>query len=243
MTVPELFGDPAQWPDDDLIAITGVLSPHLVLAALHEGVFPMPITGDEVSRELRGATAWWSPMRRGILLPGQLKVARSLRKTTKHHTTSVDRAFDEVITRCADPTRPYAWIDDRVMEVYRYLHDRGWAHSVETWNAQGRLVGGLYGVSVGGFFSGESMFHDPEYGRDASKTALMRLVCELGPGLLDVQWSTPHLARLGVIDVDRAEYLALLSDALERPSPQWTSLDDPAWNGGHLLERLRKMTN
>ena len=70
MTVPELFGDPAQWPDDDLIAITGVLSPHLVLAALHEGVFPMPITGDEVPRELRGATAWWSPMRRGILLPG-----------------------------------------------------------------------------------------------------------------------------------------------------------------------------
>ena len=108
MTVPELFGDPDQWPDDDLIAITGVLSPHLVLAALHEGVFPMPITGDEVPRELRGATAWWSPMRRGILLPGQLKVARSLRKTTKHHTTSVDRAFDEVITRCADPTRPYA---------------------------------------------------------------------------------------------------------------------------------------
>ena len=132
MTVPELFGDPDQWPDDDLIAITGVLSPHLVLAALHEGVFPMPITGDEVPRELRGATAWWSPMRRGILLPGQLKVARSLRKTTKHHTTSVDRAFDEVITRCADPTRPYAWIGDRVMEVYRYLHDRGWAHSVET---------------------------------------------------------------------------------------------------------------
>ena len=129
------------------------------------------------------------------------------------------------------------------MEVYRYLHDRGWAHSVETWDAQGRLVGGLYGVNVGGFFSGESMFHDPEYGRDASKTALMRLVCELGPGLLDVQWSTPHLARLGVIDVDRAEYLALLSDALERPSPQWTSPDDPAWNGGHLLERLRKMPN
>ena len=202
----------------------------------------MPIADDEVPRELQGATAWWSPMRRGILRPGQLKVARSLRKTTKHQTTTVDRAFDEVITRCADPTRPYAWIDDRVMEAYRYLHDRGWAHSVETWDAQGRLVGGLYGVNVGGFFSGESMFHDPEYGRDASKTALMRLVCELGPGLLDVQWSTPHLASLGVTEVDRGEYLALLSDALERSSPQWTSPDDPAWNGVHLLERLRRMT-
>lgn len=242
MTIPELFGDPDQWPDDDLIMITGALSPHLVLAALHEGVFPMPIADDEVPRELQGATAWWSPMRRGILRPGQLKVARSLRKTTKHQTTTVDRAFDEVITRCADPTRPYAWIDDRVMEAYRYLHDRGWARSVETWDAQGRLVGGLYGVNVGGFFSGESMFHDPEYGRDASKTALMRLVCELGPGLLDVQWSTPHLASLGVTEVDRGEYLALLSDALERSSPQWTSPDDPAWNGVHLLERLRRMT-
>ena len=86
------------------------------------------------------------------------------------------------------------------------------------------------------------MFHDPEYGRGASKTALMRLVCELGPGLLDVQWSTPHLASLGVTEVDRGEYLALLSDALERSSPQWTSPDDPAWNGVHLLGRLRRMT-
>jgi len=82
------------------------------------------------------------------------------------------------------------------------------------------------------------MFHDPEYGRDASKTALMRLVCELGPGLLDVQWSTPHLASLGVIEVDRAEYLALLYDALERPSQQWTSPEYSACNGEHLLERL-----
>ena len=93
--------DWAQWPDDDLIAITGVLSPHLVLAALHEGVFPMPITGDEVPRELRGATAWWSPMRRGILLPGQLKVARSLRKTTKHHTAPLMRSSRGVQTRRA----------------------------------------------------------------------------------------------------------------------------------------------
>ena len=155
MTIPELFGDPDQWPDDDLIMITGALSPHLVLAALHEGVFPMPIADDEVPRELQGATAWWSPMRRGILRPGQLKVARSLRKTTKHQTTTVDRAFDEVITRCADPTRPYALIDDRVMEAYRYLHDRGWAHSVETWDAQGRLVGASM-ASMSGDFSVES---------------------------------------------------------------------------------------
>ena len=117
MTVPELFGDPDQWPDDDLIAITGALSPHLVLAALHEGVFPMPITNEEVPPEFQGATAWWSPMYRGVLIPGHLKVARSLRKTTKHQTTTVDRAFGDVITRCADPDRPYAWIDDRVIEA------------------------------------------------------------------------------------------------------------------------------
>lgn len=241
MTVPELFGDPDQWPDDDLIAITGALSPHLVLAALHEGVFPMPITDEEVPPEFQGATAWWSPMYRGVLLPGHLKVARSLRKTTKHQTTTVDRAFGDVITRCADPDRPYAWIDDRVIEAYGYLHERGWAHSVETWDDKGRLVGGLYGVSVGGLFSGESMFHDPRHGRDASKTALLRLVCELGSRLLDVQWSTPHLASLGVTEVDRAEYLDLLDDALDRPAPQWTSPDDPAWDGVQLLDRLREV--
>ncbi len=180
-------------------------------------------------------------MYRGVLLPGHLKVARSLRKTTKHQTTTVDRAFGDVIARCADPDRPYAWIDDRVIEAYGYLHERGWAHSVETWDDKGRLVGGLYGVSVGGLFSGESMFHDPRHGRDASKTALLGLVCELGSRLLDVQWSTPHLASLGVTEVDRAEYLDLLDDALDRPAPQWTSPDDPAWDGVQLLDRLREV--
>ena len=180
-------------------------------------------------------------MYRGVLLPGHLKVARSLRKTTKHQTTSVDRAFGDVIARCADPDRPYAWIDDRVIEAYGYLHERGWAHSVETWDDKGRLVGGLYGVSVGGLFSGESMFHDPRHGRDASKTALLGLVCELGSRLLDVQWSTPHLASLGVTEVDRAEYLDLLDDALDRPAPQWTSPDDPAWDSVQLLDRLREV--
>lgn len=241
MTVPELFGDPDQWPDDDLIAISGVLSPHLVLAALEEGVFPMPVSGDDVPPDLVGAVSWWSPVRRGILPVDRPRVTRSLRKTTKHHLTTVDRDFAGVITGCADPSRPMAWINDHVIDTYTHLHDNGWAHSVETWDEEGRLVGGLYGVSVGGLFSGESMFHDPDHGRDASKTALLRLVCELRTipsPLLDVQWSTPHLASLGVVEVDRPDYLDLLTEALTHPQPAWSAPDDEPWSGADLLARL-----
>nr|WP_233418228.1 leucyl/phenylalanyl-tRNA--protein transferase [Cutibacterium granulosum] len=279
MEYMDLFGDPDQWPDSDLLCLTGVLGPHLVLAALHEGVFPMPL-GDDAPREYRGATAWWSPQRRGVLPLDRLTVSSSLRKTTKHRTTTVDQAFDRVIERCADPSRPGGWIDSTIIDSYTELHHNGWAHSVETWDEDGRLVGGLYGVSVGGLFSGESMFHDPVHGRDASKTALIRLVLELGmsdqaptvdadqesrcgtasdttqppdasgpsardeststaptpsdgpaPGqqavpvhptaLLDVQWLTHHLASLGAVEIDRAEYLRQLTGALAAPGPQW----------------------
>jgi leucyl/phenylalanyl-tRNA--protein transferase len=110
---------------------------------------------------------------------------------------------------------------------------------VETWDDQGRLVGGLYGVSVGGLFSGESMFHDPEHGRDASKTALIRLIVELAsraPRILDVQWLTDHLAGLGAVERPREAYLEALDKVLDAPPVHWTPSVDPAWDGGQLLE-------
>ena len=121
---------------------------------------------------------------------------------------------------------PDGWITPDIRRVYRRLHQRGIAHSVEAWTSDGELAGGLYGVSLAGLFAGESMFHRPDIGRDASKVALVALVERLraaGPEgrLLDVQWVTPHLASLGVIEVSRRDYLSRLTVALRRPPPPW----------------------
>jgi len=139
----------------------------------------------------------------------------------KRFETTVDAAFDSVITSCADPARPGAWIDLQVIAAYQRLHDLGWAHSVEAWTVDGELAGGLYGVAVGGLFAGESMFHR---GRDASKVALVRLVELLsdehvGNRLIDVQWCTPHLMSLGGQEIPRAAYLARLEQVVELPLP------------------------
>lgn len=167
-------------------------------------------------------------MRRGVLLPDGLRVTRSLRKAAHHYTTTVDAAFDRGAVGCADPSRPHGWIDDDIVAVFTDLHHRGVVHSVETWTPDGRLAGGLYGVSIGGLFAGESMFHDPVIGRDASKVALLRLVAALtrdgvSERMVDVQWRTDHLGTLGAIEIDRDEYLAALDETLVLPAPDWTA--------------------
>jgi leucyl/phenylalanyl-tRNA---protein transferase len=222
-----LFGWPREWPDQDLIAFSAEFDEALVLEAYACGVFPTPI-----SRSSLVEMGWWSPQRRGVLPLDTLRVTRSLRKSAKRYTATVDQAFDEVLTRCADPRRPYGWIDADVRRVFTSLHAAGRVHSVETWDAEGRLVGGLYGVSLGGLFAGESMFHDPEHGRDASKAALLALVEFLSDEhaeerIIDVQWQTEHLASLGVIEIDRTEYLNLLAEALAVPEPAWPARLEP----------------
>jgi leucyl/phenylalanyl-tRNA--protein transferase len=146
----------------------------------------------------------------------------------------VDTDFGQVLGRCADPKRPGSWIDARIRDIYTDLHHRGIVHSVEAWNPDGVLVGGLYGVSLGGLFAGESMFHDPVLGRDASKAALVGLVERLRAAggadrLLDVQWRTDHLATLGVVEIDRSDYLTRLDRALALPDPLWP---DPSERSG-----------
>lgn len=229
------FGLPEQWPHQDLIGFSEEFSAGLALEAYRCGVFPMPLDPD-------AEMGWWSPMERGLLPVGRLRVTRSLRKMAKRYTTTVDRAFDQVLERCADPNRPDGWIDGRIGEAYRTLHETGWAHSIEVWDDQQRLVGGLYGLSIGGLFAGESMFHDPQYGRDASKIAVARLTVELrelGTVLLDVQWLTPHLASLGGFEVSRETYLAALDQALELPDATWPS--SPPRSGQAVLETLANM--
>jgi leucyl/phenylalanyl-tRNA--protein transferase len=172
----------------------------------------------------RELLAWWSPDPRAILPLDGLRVSRSMRQSARRFDVRFDTAFDDVVTACADPSRPGRWITDEIAEAYGELHRLGWAHSVESWTPDGRLVGGLYGIAVGGLFAGESMFHVET---DASKVALMALVERLRAGgatLLDVQWQTPHLASLGAVEIARATYLAQVADAIHRPD---------AWSGPH----------
>lgn len=189
----------------EVAVLGGDLDPGTVLAAYRAGLFPMPVR--------RRTLGWWSPDPRGILPLDALRVSRSLRKAAARFEIRADTAFEEVIDACADRRRPGAWIDRDVRRAYVALHQLGWAHSVEAWDDDG-LAGGLYGLAVDGLFAGESMFH---HRTDASKVALMGLVQRLQAGggrLLDVQWATDHLRRLGVIEVSRARYHQLLAEAL-----------------------------
>ena len=217
-----VFGPPAEWADQDLIAFSSGLDAGLTLDAYRSGVFPMRLTQSDFAQ-----LGWWSPLRRGVLPLDALRVERSLRQSARRYTTTIDTAFEAVLAGCADPRRPGGWIDEEIRRVYTELFDAGRVHSVETWDADGVLVGGLYGVGLGGLFAGESMFHDPVRGRDASKVALLRLTEFLADDyaedrIIDVQWQTRHLASLGAIEIDRGEYLALLDEALEVPEPAWS---------------------
>lgn len=223
MRLSGVFGPEESWPEQDLIALSSEFDADLVIAAYASGVFPMPLP----ESGWPDAMGWWSPVHRGILPLEDLRVTRSLRQSARRFEVTADQAFDTVLERCADPRRPSGWIDGRIREVYTELHRRGVAHSVEAWTPSGQLAGGLYGISLGGLFAGESMFHDPEVGRDASKVALLGLARVLDDGherLIDVQWVTDHLASLGAVEIDRTDYLRLLGEALEVPNPDWTLL-------------------
>ncbi len=198
---------------DEVVGVGADLEPGTLLHAYRRGVFPMPIR--------RRTMAWWSPDPRGVLPLDGIRVSRSLRKSCRNFTVTVNTAFEEVIDSCADKRRPGAWIDKDVRRAYTELHRWGWAHSVEARDrATGELAGGLYGVAIGGLFAGESMFHRRT---DASKVALVALVSLLrdaGASLLDVQWATPHLQSLGVVEIPRQEYLQRLADALRLGQPE-----------------------
>lgn len=147
-----------------------------------------------------------------------LRVSRSLRRSTARYEVRVDTDFATVIERCATIPRPHGWITPAIVDAYVRLHELGIAHSVEAWD-DGRLAGGLYGISLGGFFAGESMFHDAT---DASKVALVGLVGMMRPvpgALLDVQWSTPHLQSLGSVELEVDAYLDRLRVAVAAPTP------------------------
>jgi len=194
---------------DGLLCAGGDLSAGRLVEAYRRGIFPWYSEGQPI--------LWWSPDPRSVLFPAEFRVSRSLAKTLRNRgfETSVDRAFTEVVARCADRhLRPEGtWISPEMQSAYLALHRLGFAHSVETW-LDGRLVGGLYGVGLGQVFFGESMF---SVERDASKAALKRLVDEAvarGVELIDCQVTSLHLESMGARCVPRATFSALLSSAI-----------------------------
>ena len=200
--------DPDQWPDDDCVAVGADLQPGTVIEAYRCGAFPMPHEGELL---------WWSPTRRGVLVPADIRISRSLARSVRRFTVTVDESFADVVDACADPSRPGSWIDADIRDAYVHLHELGWAHSIETRTSDGTLVGGLYGLSIGALFAGESMFH---HATDASKVALVELARRVGDeGLIDTQWSTPHLASLGVTEWSREAYLDRISSLVDAPPP------------------------
>jgi leucyl/phenylalanyl-tRNA---protein transferase len=189
-----------------------MLPADLLLSAYANGWFPMAV-GD-------GEIRWFSPDPRGIFPLDDFHVPRRLARVVRRQvfTIHINRSFDEVIRACAAADRDEeggTWIDQEIYDSYCALHRAGFAHSVEAW-LDGHLAGGLYGVTLGGAFFGESMFHVVT---DASKVALVALVERLrsrGFSLLDTQWTTEHLEQFGAIEIPRRRYLELLAEAIER---------------------------
>jgi leucyl/phenylalanyl-tRNA--protein transferase len=208
------FPDPVTVGEDGLVGIGADLEPATLVDAYRRGIFPWPHPGAPLP--------WFSPDPRGVIPLDGLVVSRSLRARLRHcgWETTVDHAFSTVIAGCADRPGPVGeagtWITAPMRAAYQRLHGLGHAHSLEVW-ADGELVGGLYGVAVGGVFTGESMFH---LATDASKVALVDLtarLAEAGGCLIDVQVVTPHLASLGARDLPRAEFLERLAQVRDNP--------------------------
>ena len=208
------FPDPATAGEEGLVGIGADLEPATLVDAYRRGIFPWPHPGAPLP--------WFSPDPRGVIPLDGVRCARSLRARLRRSgwETTVDRAFAAVLAGCSDRPGPVreggTWITGPMRAAYQRLHDLGHAHSLEVW-AGAELVGGLYGVGVGGVFTGESMFH---LASDASKVALVDLVARLGEAggcLIDVQMVTPHLASLGARDLPRAEFLDLLAEVRDQP--------------------------
>lgn len=227
--VSRYFPDPALAPAHGLIGVGGKLDPAWLVDAYSHGIFPWP-SGE-------GQLAWWSPDPRAVIELDQFHISRRLSRTLRsgRFELTMNRAFASVVWGCASAQdrRGQTWITRELAAAYLRLHRQGLAHSVEAWS-QGQLVGGVYGVALGGMFAGESMFYRV---RDASKVALAALVAQLrqqGYVLFDIQQTSQHTVRLGAREIPRREFLARVERAIRLPVAFGKALvcDLPARPGG-----------
>ena len=206
-----------------LLAAGGDLTPARLLDAYRHGIFPWFNAGDPV--------LWWSPDPRMVLFPEEFKISRSLRKTLRNKTYEIrtDTAFEKVMRACAEPrNKQGTWITEEMVAAYTGLHRMGYAHSVETC-LDDKLAGGLYGISIGRMFYGESMF---SRATDASKAALAHLAAQLQRwefGMIDCQMNTPHLSSLGARELPRTEFIQQLQELIHYPNiaHQWKFDNEP----------------
>lgn len=209
-----IFPEPELSREDGLLAVGGDLSIERLILAYRMGIFPWFSNGDPI--------LWWSPDPRLVLYPGALHVSRSLKKTFEQgrFVVTLDKDFSQVIAACAAAPRkkqPGTWITTDMMDAYCRLHEAGLAHSVEVWN-QGELAGGLYGVSLGKCFFGESMFTRQDNASKVGLVTLVHLLRKWSFSLIDCQVTTQHLVQLGAREIPRKQFIAELTLALQSPT-------------------------
>ncbi len=219
LTDRRIFPPPQLAEADGLLAVGGDLSSERLLEAYSKGIFPWYVESSPI--------LWWSPDPRLVLFPKELKISRSLKQVIKKGSFKIttDRAFEEVINNCAHIQRKGSygtWLTDEMIIAYIKLHDLGYAHSVESWH-EGELVGGLYGVALGGVFFGESMFTKMS---NASKVAFVKIVENLksqGFVIIDCQVVTKHLINMGARTIPRSQFIRILKTALKKKTDKWVN--------------------
>ena len=233
--IPEisLFPPIEEAEDDGLLAVGGDLTKERLLGAYRRGIFPWYEVGQPI--------LWWSPDPRLVLFPDELKISRSLRKVLRKEQFEIrfDTAFQEVIKSCADIRKKQGegtWIIPEMQQAYTELHQEGFAHSVESW-LDGKLVGGLYGISMGQCFFGESMFSKMNNSSKVALVALADFSQRVGIKLIDCQMTTPHLLSLGAREIKREVFLKMLKKHLQTPSIKGL------WNNGPVSMKVNLLQN
>ncbi len=213
---------------DGLLCIGGDLSLERLLLAYQNGIFPWFSENEPL--------LWWSPDPRLVLFPDTIKISRSLKKDIKRtpFRITVDNAFEQTIVSCAQPRRDShegTWLVDEMIDAYIQLHKQGYAHSIETWHGNS-LIGGLYGVCLGGSFFGESMFSNESNASKIALSALATLLNTHGFDMIDCQVTTNHLVNMGAVEVSRENFLKALAPSITR------KMDTNIWDPSHLLDPL-----
>lgn len=223
----ELHFPPVSAAHDGLLAVGGDLSAARLILAYESGIFPW--SGEDTP------LLWWAPEERSVLPLDKIRIHKSMRNVLNRNNFEIrmDTAFGEVIERCARHGRPETWITQEFIDGYRGLHELGMAHSIEAWE-NGQLVGGLYGVSAGQMFFGESMFSAAPNASKAALLGLVRLLKAWGFGPIDCQIQNPHLATLGAEEIDRDKFMSELAYHLHAGPTRlgsWSGFEVPPWNG------------